>query len=110
MYTEVDLLPLSGLQHLAFCQRRWALIYLEQKREENLFTAEGMLLYEKAHSAEIESRPEVLVRRTLLRRFFRLDTSGQTNIVEFLPCEASLSMLEPKCYIRAVAPRVGRVD
>ena len=88
-YSEDDLLPLSGLQHLAFCERRWALIHLEQQWEENLFTAEGKLLHEKAHSAEIESRPEVLVRRTLPLRSFRLGISGQADIVEFLPCEAS---------------------
>ncbi|MGA9672037.1 MAG: CRISPR-associated protein Cas4 [Terracidiphilus sp.] len=87
MYTEEDLLPLSGLQHLAFCERRWALIHLEQQWQENLFTAEGKLLHEKAHSAEIESRPEVLVRRTLPLRSFRLGLSGQADIVEFLPCE-----------------------
>jgi CRISPR-associated exonuclease Cas4 len=89
MYTEEELLPLSGLQHLAFCERRWALIHLEQQWEENLFTAEGKLLHEKAHSAEIESRPEVLVRRTLPLRSFRLGISGQADIVEFLPCEAA---------------------
>jgi CRISPR-associated exonuclease Cas4 len=89
MYTEEDLLPLSGLQHLAFCERRWALIHLEQQWEENLFTAEGKLLHEKAHSAEVESRPEVLVRRTLPLRSFRLGISGQADIVEFLPCEAA---------------------
>ena len=89
MYSEEDLLPLSGLQHLAFCERRWALVHLEQQWEENLFTAEGKLLHEKAHSAEIESRPEVLVRRTLPLRSFRLGLSGQADIVEFLPCEAA---------------------
>jgi CRISPR-associated exonuclease Cas4 len=89
MYTEEDLLPLSGLQHLAFCERRWALIHLEQQWEENLFTAEGKLLHEKAHSAEIESRPDALIRRTLPLRSFRLGISGQADIVEFLPCEAA---------------------
>jgi CRISPR-associated exonuclease Cas4 len=86
MYSEEDLLPLSGLQHLAFCERRWALVHLEQQWQDNLFTAEGKLLHEKAHSAEIESRPEVLVRRTLPLRSFRLGLSGQTDIVEFSPC------------------------
>jgi CRISPR-associated exonuclease Cas4 len=89
MYAEDDLLPLSGLQHLAFCERRWALIHLERQWEENLFTAEGKLLHEKAHSAEIESRPDALVRRTLPLRSFRLGISGQADIVEFLPCDAS---------------------
>jgi CRISPR-associated exonuclease Cas4 len=86
MYAEEDLLPLSGLQHLTFCERRWALIHLERQWAENLFTVEGELLHDKAHSAEIESRPEVLVRRTLALCSFRLGLSGQTDIVEFLPC------------------------
>jgi CRISPR-associated exonuclease Cas4 len=86
MYTEEDLLPLSGLQHLTFCERRWALIHLEQQWEDNLFTAEGELLHEKAHSAEVESRPEVLVRRTLPLHSFRLGLSGQADVVEFQPC------------------------
>ena len=89
MYAEEDLLPLSGLQHLAFCERRWALIHLEQQWEENLFAAEGKLLHQKAHSAEIESRPEALVRRSLPLRSFRLGISGQADIVEFLPCQGS---------------------
>jgi CRISPR-associated exonuclease Cas4 len=85
MYTEEDLLPLSGLQHLAFCERRWALIHLEQQWAENRFTAEGALLHEKAHSGEIESRPGVLVRRTLALHSFDLGISGQADIVEFHP-------------------------
>ena len=43
-----DALPLSGLQHLAFCPRQWALIHLEQVWVENGRTAEGRLLHERA--------------------------------------------------------------
>jgi CRISPR-associated exonuclease Cas4 len=86
MYAEEDLLPLSGLQHFTFCERRWALIHLERQWAENLFTAEGKLLHDKSHSADIDSRPEVLVRRTLSLCSFRLGLSGQTDVVEFLPC------------------------
>jgi CRISPR-associated exonuclease Cas4 len=88
MYTENELLPLSGLQHLAFCERRWVLIHLEGPWEENVFTAEGALLHEKAHSAAIESRPGVLIRRTLPLHCYRLGLSGQADIVEFLPCDS----------------------
>jgi CRISPR-associated exonuclease Cas4 len=65
MYSEGELLPLSGLQHLPFCERRWALVHLEQQWEENVFTAEGAVLHKKAHSGAIESRPGALIRRTL---------------------------------------------
>jgi CRISPR-associated exonuclease Cas4 len=88
MYIEDDLLPLSGLSQLAFCERRWALLNLERQWEENLNTAEGELLHEKAHSAQIESRPGALIRRTLPLRSLRLGLSGQADVVEFLPCAA----------------------
>src|SRR5262249_4555840 len=80
-----ELLPLSGLQHMAFCERRWALVQIEAVWEDNRFTAEGRELHERAHSGEIESRPGVLIRRTLPIRSFRLGLSGQADIVEFQP-------------------------
>lgn len=88
MYSEDDLLPLSGLSQFAFCERRWALIHLERQWEENVFTAQGEVLHAKAHSGSIESRPEVLIRRTLPLRSFKLGLSGQSDVVEFLPCGA----------------------
>jgi CRISPR-associated exonuclease Cas4 len=91
MYTEDELMPLSGLQHLSFCERRWALVHIESIWEENRFTAEGKLLHERAHSGDVESRPGVLVRRTLPVRSFRLGLSGQTDIVEFYPASAEQS-------------------
>ncbi|MDR3792285.1 MAG: CRISPR-associated protein Cas4 [Terracidiphilus sp.] len=86
MYDEEDLLPLSGLQHLSFCPRRWALVHLERQWADNTQTAEGELLHERAHSAAVESRPGVLIRRTLPLRSLRLGLSGQADVVEFLPC------------------------
>ena len=82
-FEESELLPLSGLAHMAFCDRRWALIHLENQWVDNRFTAEGNALHEKAHGAEIESRPGVLIRRTLPLRSLRLGLSGQADIVEF---------------------------
>ena len=40
-YAEEEYLPISGIQHFAFCRRQWALIYLEQQWTENLRTVEG---------------------------------------------------------------------
>lgn len=88
MFTEDELLPLSGLQHMTFCERRWALIHIENVWEENRFTAEGKALHEKAHSGDIESRPGALIRRTVALRSFRLGISGQADIVEFTPVKA----------------------
>ncbi len=88
MFSEDELLPLSGLQHMTFCRRRWALVQIERVWEDNRFTAEGKVLHEKAHSGAIESRPGVLVRRTLPLRSYRLGLAGQADIVEFLPARA----------------------
>jgi len=41
MYTEDNLLALSALQHLIFCERQCALIHIEQTWAENLLTVEG---------------------------------------------------------------------
>lgn len=83
MFTEDQLLPLSGLQHLVFCERQWALIHLEQQWEENRLTAEGNLLHEAAHQGGKESRPGVRICRGLRLRSLRLGLSGQADIVEF---------------------------
>jgi len=91
MYDEDDLLPLSGLQHLSFCERRWALVHLERQWQDNTNTAEGALLHERAHSGEAESRPAALIRRSLPLRSLRLGLSGQADVVEFLPCAAGES-------------------
>jgi CRISPR-associated exonuclease Cas4 len=88
MFSEDDLLPLSGPQHMTFCERRWALVQIEKVWEENRLTAEGRLLHEKAHSGDIESRPGVLIRRAVPLRSFRLGLSGQADIVEFVPAKA----------------------
>lgn len=40
-YEEDDLLPLSALQHLLFCERQCALIHIEQVWVENQYTAKA---------------------------------------------------------------------
>jgi CRISPR-associated exonuclease Cas4 len=89
MFTEADLLPLSALQHLAFCERQWALIHLEQQWVENRFTAEGRSLHEKAHSEEAESRPDLRTVRGLRVRCLRLGLVGVADVVEFYRSEGS---------------------
>ena len=40
MYSDDDLLMLSGIQHFAFCERQWALINVERHWAENMRTDE----------------------------------------------------------------------
>ena len=56
MFNIEDCLPISGLQHLAFCKRQWGLIHLDQEWEENQFTAEGRNLHERVDEGYQEFR------------------------------------------------------
>ena len=59
MYSESDLLPLSGLQHLAFCPRQCALIHIEGAWSENRLTAEGRVMHQRVDEREHETRGDV---------------------------------------------------
>src|SRR5208283_1719691 len=83
MYSEDELLPISGLQHLRFCERQWALIHIEQQWEENRLTAEGRILHDRVHEAGTESRPGVVMARGLRLHSLRLGLTGQADVVEF---------------------------
>lgn len=83
MYSEDDLLPISALQHLRFCERQWGLIHLEQQWEENRLTAEGRLLHDRVHESESESRPNIVISRGLQLRSLRLGITGQADVIEF---------------------------
>lgn len=47
MYDEDELLALSGLQHLAYCERQWALIHLEQIWQDSADTLRGDYFHER---------------------------------------------------------------
>lgn len=83
MYSENDLLPISALQHLLFCDRQCALIHIEQAWSENLFTAQGRILHEKVHSETAERRKDVRVEYGMPLRSLRLGMVGKADVVEF---------------------------
>jgi CRISPR-associated exonuclease Cas4 len=56
MYAEEDFIWLSALQHLAFCERQWALIHLENIWDENRLTAEGRHFHDRPDNEETEVR------------------------------------------------------
>lgn len=89
VFAEDELVPISAVQHLAFCPRRCALIHLERQWEDNLLTVEGSLLHERVHDSGQETRDEVVTVRTLPLRSLRLGVVGQADAVEFLRCQGS---------------------
>lgn len=82
MYTEEDLLPLSALQHLVFCERQCALIHLEQVWEDNPLTVQGTQLHEKVDGGSGETRGDLRIARGLPLRSFRLGLAGRADAVE----------------------------
>jgi len=83
MFSEAELLPLSGLQHLLYCERQWALIHIEQQWAENRLTAHGRSLHRTVDEAHDESRAGVRIVRSLPLRSLRLGISGKADVVEF---------------------------
>lgn len=83
MFDEEDLLPISALQHLSFCERQWGLIHLEGVWDENRLTAEGRHLHDRADIEETEVRGDVRIARGLRLRSLRLGLSGKADVVEF---------------------------
>ena len=83
MFSEDDLLPISALQHLLFCERQCALIHVERLWAENRLTIEGRHLHDKAHAGPSESRGGVRVVRGLPLRSLRIGLAGVADVVEF---------------------------
>ena len=52
----LDPIPLSALQHWAYCPRQCALIHVEQVFEENLFTQRGQALHKRVDNLGNEGR------------------------------------------------------
>jgi CRISPR-associated exonuclease Cas4 len=82
VYTEDDLIPISSLQHVLFCERQYALIHLEQIWTENRFTAEGKVLHERVHVEHHESRRSFRQEYNMAVRSLDFGLIGKCDLVE----------------------------
>ncbi|MEM7050842.1 MAG: CRISPR-associated protein Cas4 [Acidobacteriota bacterium] len=89
MYDEDSLLPLSALQHLAFCERQAALIHIEGLWADNRLTVEGTLMHQSLDETgrRTEVRDGTRLARGIGLRSARLGLVGRADLVEFLPVE-----------------------
>jgi len=83
MYSEDELLPISALQHLVFCERQEALIHIEGLWEENVLTVEGEQMHERVHGQEAGTAHNIHIVRGLRIRSLRLGLIGMADVVEF---------------------------
>jgi len=83
VYSEDDLLSLSGIQHFAYCERQWALIHIENQWVENIRTAEGRLLHQRADDPFFtESRGDVKTVRSVPLVSKTLGLYGVADVME----------------------------
>ena len=78
-----DYLPLSGLQHLIFCERQCALIHVERLWHENVLTAKGRVDHQRVHEPDDIQGDLRRTCRSLHLSSHRLRISGQSDVVEF---------------------------
>lgn len=88
---DEDYLLLSGIQHMAFCERQWALIHIEQAWAENVRTMEGKHLHERTDDPfEDETRKNVRIVRAMPVVSKKLGLRGVADVVEFHRTEEAL--------------------
>jgi CRISPR-associated exonuclease Cas4 len=81
----MDKLPLSALNHFLFCQRRAALIHLEQSFEQNVHTVEGNIVHDRVDTPGYHILRGVKVLRAMPVWSDRLGLSGKCDVVEKHP-------------------------
>ena len=95
---DTRLIPLSALQHYAFCPRQCVLIHNERAWAENYLTAQGKALHERVDSGEPETRKGVRFERTVHVSAEKLGISGVLDLVEV---ETKTGRLKPVEYKRS---------
>ncbi len=94
-YEEDELLLLSGIQHLTFCPRQWALIHVEQQWAENVKTVEGQHLHERVDDPFLKDSSATLVVWRSVNLISRsLGLTGRADVVEFKKCDSGIELPE----------------
>ncbi len=78
-----DPIPISALEHYAYCPRQCALIHVEQVWSENLYTMRGHDVHEQVHDDSSHDLAGVRLERSLPIWCRRLNLTGKGDLVEF---------------------------
>jgi CRISPR-associated exonuclease Cas4 len=82
---DLDLLPLSALQHWAYCPRQCGLIHLEQAFDDNIHTQRGQAVHAQVDRPGVEERKGLRIERSLPLWSDALGLIGKADVVEFEP-------------------------
>lgn len=83
LYNEDELLMLSGIQHIAFCERQFALAYIECQWSENIYTIQGHYLHERVDDPfESEHKDNTIYLRSVYVLSYELGLYGKADLIE----------------------------
>ncbi len=82
---EKALVPISALQHYAYCPRQCALIHVEQAWDENIYTLRGRRAHENVDRPQGMNRNDVRIEYALPLWSETLGLVGRADAVEFEP-------------------------
>jgi len=89
---EDDLLPLSYLNDILFCERRAAMHLIEQIWKENQFTAEGQYAHRKVDKTANLKRGDKRNVTGMMLVSYRLGVTGKADLVEFREPDATVAV------------------
>ncbi len=82
---EPEPLPLSALQHWAYCPRQCGLIHLEQAFDDNVHTLRGQAVHRQVDAPGMELRRGLRIERALPVWSENLGLIGKADVAEFEP-------------------------
>jgi len=79
-----DALPLSALQHWAYCPRQCGLIHLDQAFDDNVHTLRGQAVHKRVDQPGVETAKGVRLEHALPLWHDALGLIGKADVVEFV--------------------------
>lgn len=106
----LDPVPLSALQHWAYCPRQCGLIHLEQAFDENLHTLRGNAVHARVDAPGVDTAKGVRTERALPLWHDELGLIGKADVVEFAGAGAAPYPVEYKHGSRHKAADIAACD
>ncbi len=82
-FAENELVPISALQHVLYCERQCGLIHIERVWAENRFTAEGDVLHRNVHREETRRRGGLSSEYSVPLRSLEVGVVGIADVIEY---------------------------
>jgi CRISPR-associated exonuclease Cas4 len=105
-----DPIPLSALQHWAYCPRQCGLIHLDQVFDDNVHTLRGQAVHAQVDQPGFELRKGVRIERALPVWNDAIGLIGKTDAVEFDPATGAPYPVEYKHGSRNKAADIAHAD